>query len=71
MQKNKKKTSEQNELKSLGSLVPSQLVEETGHAGRKLKEAFLENCLFDSRHDKIRKSLEDYLEGKTEVISTL
>lgn len=31
-------------------------------------EEFLDSCLYDSRLDKIRKSLEDYLQGKTEII---
>ena len=32
---------------------------------------FLDNCLYDPRLDKIRKSLEDYLNDKTDIISNL
>lgn len=31
-------------------------------------EKFLDSCLYDSRLTKVRKSLEDYLDGKTEII---
>lgn len=31
-------------------------------------EKFLDSCLYDSRLTKVRKSLEDYLNGKTEII---
>ena len=31
-------------------------------------QQFLDECLYDSRYDSIRKSLEDYLSGKTDII---
>ena len=31
-------------------------------------EQFLDECLYDSRYDSIRKSLEDYITGKTDII---
>ena len=34
-------------------------------------QQFLDNCLCDPRLDKIRKSLEDYLNGKTDIITDL
>ena len=34
-------------------------------------QKFLDNCLCDPRLDKIRKSLEDYLNDKTDIISNL
>ena len=34
-------------------------------------QKFLDNCFYDPRLDKIRKSLEDYLNDKTDIISDL
>lgn len=34
-------------------------------------EKFLDSCLYDSRLAKVRKSIEDYLNGKTEIIMDL
>lgn len=34
-------------------------------------EKFLDTCLYDSRLDKVRMSLEDYLDGKTDIIMDL
>ena len=34
-------------------------------------QQFLDNCLCDPRLDKIRKSLQDYLNGKTDIINDL
>lgn len=35
---------------------------------KEVVEKFLDSCLYDSRLTKVRKSLEDYLNGKTEII---
>ena len=34
-------------------------------------QKFLDNCLYDPRLDKIRKSLENYLKGNTDIISDM
>jgi hypothetical protein len=34
-------------------------------------EKFLDSCLCDSRLDKIRRSLENYINGKTDIITDL
>ena len=34
-------------------------------------ERFLDECLYDSRLAKIRKSLEDYINGRTDIIMEL
>lgn len=34
-------------------------------------EKFLDTCLYDSRLDKVRRSIEDYLDGKTDIIMDL
>lgn len=36
-----------------------------------IAEKFLDSCLYDSRLDNIRKSLQDYISGKTEIIMDL
>ena len=60
------------ELSSIGKIIERYRKEMLFLSPPKsLAEKFLDSCLCNPRLDKIRKSLEDYINGKTDIITDI